>query len=84
AIPVLKHILVKAAAGKIIMTASRDNTRRVLTSVYLEKDAAIATDGKQIVKLFCDVPVDAPIIVPPTKVLAAGMLRDDGAAWEYL
>ncbi len=60
-------------------SASRDNTRKVLTGVFLENDAAVATDGKQIVKLFCEIPIEAPIIVPPTKVLATGMLREDGA-----
>ena len=59
-------------------SASKDNTRKVLTGVYLENDAVIATDGKQIVKLFCEIPIEAPVIVPPTKVLATGMLRDDG------
>ena len=59
-------------------SASKDNTRRILTGVFLEQDSVTTTDGKQIAKLFCEIPIEAPVIVPPTKVLATGMLRDDG------
>jgi len=63
----------------VLPSASKDASRKILNGAFLEKDAVIATDGKHMVKLFCEIPIEAPVIVPPTKVLTAGMLKDDGA-----
>ncbi len=58
--------------------ASKDMSRKMLTGVLVEKDGITATDGKHLVRFKQDVPVTQKIILPSTKVLLSGMLKDDG------
>ena len=59
-------------------SSAKDVSRRILSGVFLEDNAVIATDGKQLVKFDCGIPMDDPAIVPKTKVLNDGLLKLDG------
>ncbi|HCE42902.1 MAG TPA: hypothetical protein DET40_05090 [Lentisphaeria bacterium] len=59
-------------------SASKDDTRRTLTGICLDKNAVIATDGSQLVKLNFTLPLKEQVILPPTKVLVSGFFKDDG------
>ncbi len=68
-----------AAIRDAMPSASRDMTRRVLHSVLLCRDSVVATDARHLVRLDCAAPLEDPVIVPVTKPLASGLLKDDGA-----
>ena len=59
-------------------SSAKDASRRILSGVFLEDNAVIATDGKQLVKSDCEIPMDETAIVPKTKVLNDGLLKLDG------
>ncbi len=54
--------------------ASRDDSRRTLNGVFLEPDAIVATDGKQLVRFKGITGVKQNVILPNTKVLSSGLL----------
>ncbi len=39
-------------------SSAKDASRRILSGVFLEDNAVIATDGKQLVKSDCEIPMD--------------------------
>ena len=75
-VPVSKEIFNKIKLA--LPSASSDTSRKVLNGVLLEKDGITATDGKHIVRLKQDIPVTQQVIMPATKVLSSGMLKEDG------
>jgi DNA polymerase III sliding clamp (beta) subunit (PCNA family) len=49
--------------------ANKDDTRAVLKSVFLEKDAVVATNGKELLKLNCRTGVKTNAILPITRFI---------------
>ena len=60
-------------------SASKDDTRRAITGICLDKDGVSATDGSQLVRLNCALPLKEQVILPNTRLLASGFFKDDGA-----
>lgn len=59
-------------------SASRDDTRRAITGICLDKDGIIATDGSQLAKLNFVLPIKEQVILPNTRMLSSGFFKDDG------
>ena len=59
-------------------SATKDTSRKILAGVLLEPDGITATDGKHIVRLKQDIPITQQLILPATKVLLSGMLKEAG------
>ncbi len=59
-------------------SVSKEDGRKVLHGICLESDGIAATDGRHLVRLNCILPVTEPAIVPTTKFLTAGLLKQDG------
>ncbi len=61
-------------------SAHKDDTRNSLKCVRAESGFVVATDGKQLVRLAGGSNLAQAFSLPPTKVLASGLLRNAGTA----
>ncbi len=72
--------LSKSAFPKIVMTfqgTTKDDSRKVLFGVLLEKDTIVSTDGKHLTKFKEDINFKGRVILPDNKILKSLFFKED-------